>query len=192
MQGVTDEVATGRTPTEAERIPAAAEPVPSPLIVEAMKKAAVAWVAVDGRPAVALWCVPLEGALYVVSGPGEQSAPGLADAATATITHRGDHGGRIVTWPATVTRVLPDTEQWSTTAPLVAAKRLNAAGTGTELTQRWAAECALNRLTPGGAPLACGDSLPDGSLAAPPRDTPATRPARRPFRLHRVRRARRT
>jgi hypothetical protein len=160
----------------------------SPLVDEALKKAAVAWVAVDDHAAVALWCLQLDGALYVVSGPGEQSAPGLADAATATVTLRGDHGGQIVTWPAEVTRLVPGGEQWNTAAPLLAAKRLNARGTASEVVQRWAADCALTRLALAGAPLASGDSLPDGSLAAPPRETPAAQPTKRPFRLHRVRR----
>lgn len=159
----------------------------TPLVDEAMKKAAVAWVSIAGGPALALWCVPLDGALYVVSGPGEQTAPGLADATTAQVTLRGDHGGRIVTWPARVSRVEPGGEEWTATAPLVAAKRLNASGSSAELVQRWAAGCALNRLAPGGVPLA-GASLPAESLAAPPRETPAVSPTRKPFRLHRVRR----
>ncbi|MFI6760385.1 hypothetical protein ACIBF5_14735 [Micromonospora sp. NPDC050417] len=154
-----------------------------------MKKASIAWVSVDGGPGLALWCLPLEGGLYLVSGPGEQSAPGLADAATAAVTLRGDHGGRIVTWPAEVTRLLPGSEQWETNAPLVAAKRLNAPGTATELVERWASEgCALNRLAPAGVPLAEGGSLPDASDAAVPRESPAVRQTRKPFRLHRVRR----
>lgn len=161
---------------------------PSPLVAEAMKKAAVAWVTVEGNPAVALWCVPIEGVLYVISGPGEQAAPGLADAATAAVTFRGDHGGQIVTWPAVVSRVLPESERWTATAPLVAAKRLNASGTAAELIERWAAGCVLSGLTPVGPVLAEGATLPDDSLAAPPRDTPAVRRTRKPFRLHRVRR----
>ncbi|MEV4758985.1 hypothetical protein AB0J86_28355 [Micromonospora sp. NPDC049559] len=160
----------------------------SPLVEEAVKKAAVAWVAVgDGAP-VALWCLPVEGALYVVSGPGEQSAPGLADAASATVTLRGDHGGRIVTWPAEVSRVSPGSERWDEVAPQVAAKRLNAHGSTEEVLRRWAADCALNRLAPAGGPLAAGGSLPDDAQAAPPRRGPGVRPVRRPFRLHRVRR----
>ncbi|MER6593429.1 hypothetical protein ABT214_16570, partial [Micromonospora purpureochromogenes] len=118
-----------------------------------MKKAAVAWVSVGDGPALALWCVPLEGSLFVVSGPGEQSAPGLAEAAQARVTLRGDHGGRIVTWPARVTRLAPGTEAWETSAPLVAAKRLNAPGPTADLVARWAADgCALTRLAPAGAP----------------------------------------
>ncbi|GAB3968691.1 hypothetical protein GCM10027615_21090 [Plantactinospora veratri] len=160
----------------------------SPLVTEAVKKAAVAWVAVGHQPPVALWCFPLDGALFVVSGPGEQSAPGLAEAKTATVTLRGDHGGQIVTWPAEVIRVAPDGEQWATVAPQVAAKRLNASGSPVELAERWRAECVLSRLVPAGAPLAAGQTLPDDSLAAPPRETTAVRQTRRPFRLHRVRR----
>lgn len=159
-----------------------------PLVDEAMKKASVAWVAVGPRPPVALWCIPQDGALYIVSGPGEQSAPGLAEAETASVTLRGDHGGQIVTWPATVTRVAPESEQWSTLAPLVAAKRLNAPGSAAALVERWAAQCTLHRLAPAGAPLAAGATLPDEAQAAPPRETPAARPTRKPFRLHRVRR----
>ncbi|MET8350827.1 hypothetical protein [Micromonospora sp. NPDC005206] len=160
----------------------------TPLVDEAMKKAAVAWVSVAGGPALALWCAPLEGALFVVSGPGEQAAPGLADAAEAQVTLRGDHGGRIVTWPARVTRLRPGTEAWDTTAPLVAGKRLNASGPTADLVARWAAEgCAVNRLAPAGDALA-GADLPADAQAEPPRETPAVRATRKPFRLHRVRR----
>ncbi|MFF5174230.1 hypothetical protein ACFY3U_16545 [Micromonospora sp. NPDC000089] len=153
-----------------------------------MKKAAIAWVSVADGPARALWCVPLEGSLFVVSGPGEQAAPGLADATDARVSLRGDHGGRIVSWPARVTRVRPGTEGWENAAPLVAAKRLNAPGPTADLVARWAADdCALTRLTPAGAPDA-GAALPDGALAEPPRGAPVVRATRKPFRLHRVRR----
>ncbi|HWH00724.1 MAG TPA: hypothetical protein VNV66_15735 [Pilimelia sp.] len=166
--------------------PAAGPPL-DPLVEEAIKKAAVAWVAADG-PATALWCLPLDSALYVVSGPGEQAAPGLADAAVATVTLRGDHGGRIVTWPAQVTRVPPGSAQWAAVAPQLAGKRLNAPGPTEALVARWAAECVIHRLAPAGPPVAAGATLPDGSAAEPPRGSPAARPARRPVRLHRVRR----
>ncbi|MFI0796014.1 hypothetical protein ACH4OY_25520 [Micromonospora rubida] len=164
------------------------ERVATPLVDEAVKKAAVAWVGVVGEPARALWCVPVEGSLLVVSGPGEQPAPGLAEAAEAQVTLRGDHGGQIVTWQARVTRVAPGTEEWTALAPTVAGKRLNAPGPTADLVRRWAAEgCALVRLTPAGEP-ATGDRLPDSSLAEPPRPAPVVRATRRPFRLHRVRR----
>lgn len=168
-----------------EATPSPAEP--HPLVDEATKKAAVAWVAVGGGPGYAVWCVPLDGALYVVTGPGEQSVPGLADTDAATVTLRGDHGGRIVTWPARVSRLGPDDPDWPTLAPAVAGKRLNAPGPTADLVDRWAAECVLSRLVPAGPPLAAGESLPHAPLTAPPRPSPATRPTHRPFHLHRLR-----
>jgi len=157
-----------------------------PLVSEAMKKAAVAWLGVGDLAPYAVWCLWISDALYVVSGPGEQPAPGLAQASAVSVTARGDHGGRIVTWPASCERVRPGTELWDTVAPQLAGKRLNSAG-AEDLARRWAAECVVARLTPIGEPAEAGQTLPDGSLAAPPRESPAVRVTRKPFRLHRVR-----
>ena len=165
--------------------------VTHPVVDEAIKKAAVAWVSVADGPALALWCMPLEGALYVVSGPGEQNAPGLPDATRAAVSLRGDHGGRIVTWTADVERLTPGGEPWSTVAPQLAGKRLNASGTADALVERWAASgCAIVRLTPAGEPAQTGADLPATAQAEAPRETPARVPVRRPFRLHRVRKRR--
>jgi hypothetical protein len=159
------------------------------LVEEAMKKAAVAWITPDGSAeATAVWCLWLDGALYVVSGPGEQPAPGLAGADGAAVTVRGDHGGRIVTWPAAVSRVEPGGADWQAIAPQLAAKRLNSPGGAEETIARWAAGCVLNRLVPAGEPTEAGAALPDDAQAAPPRPSPAAAVTRRPFRLHRVRR----
>ena len=136
-----------------------------PLIAEAMKKAAVVWLAVGDARAYPVWCLWSDGALYVVSGPGEQPAPGLARATTAMVHARGDHGGQIVAWAARVERVPPDSEQWSSVAPQLAAKRLNSAVTG-ELVSRWADTAVVSRLVPSSDRLI---DLPDGSLTAPPR-----------------------
>jgi hypothetical protein len=155
-----------------------------PLVEEAMKKAAIAWLAPPGTAAYPVWCLWLDGSLYVVSGPGEQPAPGLGAAATAEVTARGDHGGRIVTWPAAVTRVEPETADWDQVVPQLAGKRLNAPGTAAQTQARWAAECVVSRLTPAGDPVM---PLPDGSGAAAPVPTPAARRTAKPFRLHRVR-----
>jgi len=123
-----------------------------PLITEAMKKAAVAWLEVAGQPAYPVWCLWSDGALYVVSGPGEQPAPGLAHARTVTVHARGDHGGRIVAWAAAVERVRPDSEQWSIVVPQLAGKRLNSAPTD-ELVSRWATKAVVNRLVPSSVPI---------------------------------------
>lgn len=149
-----------------------------------MAKAAVAWLGVADRAPYPVWCLWADDALYVVSGPGEQPAPGLADANRATVTARGDHGGRIVTWHAEVRRITPGSETWDTVAPRLAAKRLNG-DPAPRLIERWARECVLSELRP--TPQA-PDPLPDDSLAAPPPPTPAARTPRPPFRLHRVRR----
>jgi hypothetical protein len=152
-----------------------------PLVDEAGKKAAIAWL--DGRAA---WCAWFDDALYVVSGPGEQDLGELSTGVVVTL--RGDHGGRIVSWPAAVTRVEPGSEEWEKVAPQLAGKRLNSSGGTDEVVARWAAGCALYALRPGDGTVVTGADLPDGSLAEPPRATPAARPAKRPFRLHRVRR----
>jgi hypothetical protein len=134
-----------------------------------------------------LWCMPLEGSLIVVSGPGEQHAPGLADAARVSVRLRGDSGGLIVITEATVERLTPGTEEWTTVAPQLANKRLNVPGTADELVARWAESgCAVVRLTPAPDESVSAPNLPDSSQAEPPRETPARIEVRRPFRLHRV------
>jgi hypothetical protein len=158
-----------------------------PLVSEAMKKAAVAWIGVADEPSYAVWCLWVDDALYVVSGPGEQPAPGLARAPAVAVTARGDHGGRIVTWRARTERVRPGTELWRAIVPQLAGKRLNSPRTE-DLAERWATECVVSRLVPTGDVAEAGPTLPDGSLAAPPPESPAVRATRKPFRLHRVRR----
>jgi hypothetical protein len=161
--------------------------VTAALVDEAIKKAAVAWIAVGDGPAVGLWCMPFEGSLIVVSGPGEQHAPGLADAARVSVRLRGDSGGLIVITEATVERLTPGTEDWTTIAPQLANKRLNVPGTADELVARWAESgCAVVRLTPAADESVSAPNLPDSSQAEPPRETPARIEVRRPFRLHRV------
>jgi len=160
---------------------------PAPLIVAAMRKASVAWLArLPGQPpgrASTVWCLWLDDALYVVSGPGEQSVPGLAEADRCTVTARGDNGARIVTWPAAVRRVEPGGDEWDRVVPQLAAKRLNLPA-DEDTGARWAADCVVSRLSPAGEP----EPLPDGSLAAAPPDTPAARRVAAPFHLHRTRR----
>jgi hypothetical protein len=119
----------------------------NPLVNEAMKKAAVAWLTVGSRPAYAVWCMWTDGSLYVVSGPGEQPAPGLARAGTVTVQARGDHGGLIVEWTATVDSVRPGGDLWAVVAPQLAAKRLNG-DPAPLLLERWAEHAVVSRLEP--------------------------------------------
>ena len=153
-----------------------------PLVTEAMKKAAIAWLGLADLPPYPVWCLWVDGALFVVSGPGEQPEPGLAEATAVTVTARGDHGGQIIAWRAQAERVDPESETWAAVVPQLAGKRLNSASTG-QLAQQWATQCVVTRLVPLDEPP---DARPEGSLAATPRPSPAVRVTRKPFRLHRV------
>jgi hypothetical protein len=99
------------------------------LIAEAARKAGVLWVAPTGpagHPPVPAWQVWRDGASYLLTGPGEQSLPGLADAAECEVTARSaDTGGRIATWRASVERVERDSDEWRQVVPALAAARLN-------------------------------------------------------------------
>jgi hypothetical protein len=120
-------------------------------------------------------------------GADEQVIAGLIEAAAAgevvMVSLRGDHGGRIVTFPAEATRIDPADEAWGELVPPLAGKRLNGSGSAEELAARWAAGCAVIRLTPAGSSAA----MPEDAQLETPRPTSATRIPRRPFRLHKVR-----
>src|SRR5215475_961136 len=105
-----------------------------------MKKAAVVWLSIADAPAYPVWCLASGDALHVVTGPGEQPVPGLADAATVRVSARGDHGGQVASWVATVEPVEPGTPAWDEVAPALAGKRLNAPGPSAALVERWARE----------------------------------------------------
>jgi hypothetical protein len=163
--------------------------VTSAVLDEALKKAALAWVSVGAGPALGLWCLPLDGSLIVVTGPGEQFAPDLPGAARATVRLRGDNGGLIVVAEMTVARILPGSDDWDTAAPQLAAKRLNAHGSTDDVVTRWVeAGCTVLRLSPADEATVTAPDLPADSAAAEARETPARVEVRRPFRLHKVRR----
>lgn len=160
-----------------------------PLAEEAAKKAAVAWVGLGDGPAYCVWVLPLEGRLYVITGPGEQSLPGLAEALAqglpASVTLRGDHGGSIVTYRAAIAEIKSNTTVFEFVAPQLAAKRLNASGTIEAVVARWAQECLLVALIAESEDVST--DLADKSQPHPPRPAPGIRETRKPFRLHRVR-----
>lgn len=156
-----------------------------PLVAEAMKKAEIAWITTDTRPAYPVWCLWIDDALYLVSGGDEQPAPGLASATVAIVSARGDHGGRIVAWTASVSVVSPEGGTWADITTQLAGKRLNASGTSQALIDRWAAQSVVIRLVPVDDRV---NAVATGSGAAVPRSTPATPRTAKPFRLHRVKR----
>ncbi|MEU3525995.1 hypothetical protein AB0E62_19380 [Streptomyces sp. NPDC038707] len=142
------------------------------LIEEAVKKSGLIWVRAAGAPAArALWHVWHEGAVCVVGdGPGEQPLAGLADGGSAEVSVRSkDKGGRLVTFPVTVSEAASGSEEWQAAVAELKGKRLNAPD-GEEMPARWARECRVLRLVPTGPVL----PLPDGDLAARPVATPVT------------------
>ncbi|MEV8555038.1 hypothetical protein AB0478_00955 [Streptomyces sp. NPDC051917] len=146
------------------------------LIEEASKKSGLIWVRAAGASAArALWHVWHEGAVCLVGdGPGEQPLEQLVDGGTAEVTVRSkDKGGRLVTFPATVSELPSGSEEWEAAVAELKGKRLNAPD-GEEMPARWARECRVLRLAPAGSVA----PLPDGSLAERPVATPAT--TRRP------------
>ncbi|WP_328319481.1 hypothetical protein [Streptomyces sp. NBC_00388] len=140
------------------------------LVEEATKKSGLIWVRGSG-PARALWHVWHDGAaLLVGDGPGEQPLPGLADGAPAEVTVRSkDKGGRLVAWSAVTAELAPRSQAWEAAVAELRGKRLNSPD-GEAMVERWARECRVVRLVPGGTQT----GLPDGSLAAAPLPTPAT------------------
>jgi hypothetical protein len=168
-------------------VTASPAPVP-PLVVEATKKAGLIWVTASGQRPAPAWLHWRDTCAYVVTGPGEQPLPGLAEAAECDVTVRsGDTGGRIVTWRARVDRVQPGGEEWQQVVPAMVTARLNLRDAA-EAEARWAATAAVLRLTPTGELVEAGGSLPTGSLAEPPPPSPARTPTRIPTTLHRRRR----
>lgn len=141
------------------------------LVEEATKKSGLIWVRGTG-PARALWHVWHEGAAHLVGdGPGEQPLPaGLTDGSAAEVTVRSkDKGGRLIAWTATVTELAPHSEEWEAAVLELKGKRLNAPD-AEQMTERWARECRVLRLTPG----EFRTELSDSSHAAAPLPTPAT------------------
>lgn len=162
------------------------------LVEEACRKSGLVWLALPGsageRPA---WHVWHEGAVWVVHGGREQPLPGLQGAPTVLVTVRSkDKGGRLVSFTARAQDVAEGTPEWAGAAAVLRAKRLNAPD-GEAQVERWARESVLTRLEPTGEVPERPGAMPDGSLAAAPRPTPATTLARLPFVLGR-RRGRRT
>jgi hypothetical protein len=163
------------------------DPETHPLVSEVMKKAAIVWIGVGDRPAAPAWTLWIDGAAYLIEGGAEQPVPGLTEAAACTVTARSSSThARIVTWEAAVSRIQPDTDDWRRVAPQLLAKRLNLSGAKDNL-GRWASECSLLCLTPGGA-VALGPALPDDRLDAAPPLTPAATRTTIPYTIGLTRR----
>jgi hypothetical protein len=137
------------------------EPGRLALIAEATKRAGLIWitvpdVAVPGGTGVApnrprpVWHVWRDAA-YVLTGPGEQDVPGLADAPLVTVSVASkDTGGLLVGWAARVSRVEPGSAEWSGIIGALLAGRLNEPESpgAPSPAERWAQTGDVYRLTP--------------------------------------------
>jgi hypothetical protein len=153
------------------------------LVEEACKKSSLLWIAVPGLRDRAVWHVWQEhegrGAVYLVTGGGEQNVPGLSDGQTVRVTVRSkDKGGRLATWTGLVGRVQPDSAEWAEVVPTLHSKRLNAHD-GESQPERWTAQSAIFRIAPQGPLLEGPGRYGRGSGAATVQSGAATTVTRR-------------
>ena len=118
-------------------------------VEDALRRAGVVWVALDGRPARAVWHVWHDGAVHVVAGGDEQDLPGAQDAVRGVVVvrDRGALSGRLPDVDVDVVRLRPGTPEWDAATPVLAARRLNATDAAT-LPERWARRSVVLRLQP--------------------------------------------
>jgi 8-oxo-dGTP diphosphatase len=133
------------------------------VVAEATRRAGVVWLTVPpSRTAYPVWHIwraveaagqdpPPPGAAYLVTGPGEQPAPGLGAAGQVTVTVPSkDSGGTLVTWTAGVRQVEPGSAEWDAVIGPLVAGRLNspADSSAASPAARWARSCAVFCLVP--------------------------------------------
>jgi ADP-ribose pyrophosphatase YjhB (NUDIX family) len=136
---------------------------PVALIAEATRRAGVVWLTVPPeRTAFPVWQIwrtvdgtgadpPAPGAAYLVTGPGEQPAPGLGAAGQVTVTVPSKQsGGALVIWTAAVRSVDPGSAEWDAVIGVLVAGRRNAvlAPGEASLADRWARSGTVYRLVP--------------------------------------------
>lgn len=154
------------------------------LVAELGKKTSVCWLHYSGSTH-AVWHSWVDGALYVVSGGTEQPLPGIAEVDRVDVTMRSkENGGRLVTWVAEASAVLPEDELWGPVTTALVSARLNlpdlaAAAAG------WAETSRVTRLVPTGEVREEPGSLSDDAHRAVPRPSPATTRGPLPRVLHR-------
>ncbi|TYB56751.1 hypothetical protein FXF51_42295 [Nonomuraea sp. PA05] len=114
------------------------------VIQEGAKKSGILWLTLD-RPRLA-WHAWHDGAIYLVTGGEEQALPGLDGLDRVRVTLRSkDNGARLVEFEAAVSVV--DQAAAADVVAVLAKERLNARDSE-HLTERWARESTVWRLTP--------------------------------------------
>jgi hypothetical protein len=95
-----------------------------------------------------------------------------------------ENGGRLVTWVAAPSGVLPDDERWAPVTAALVSGRLNLPDLGTAA-EEWARTSRVTRLEPTGELVESPGALSADSHVATPKPTPATTRGRLPKVLHR-------
>jgi hypothetical protein len=151
------------------------------LLSEAGKKSGLLWIDIPGDRAWPAWHVWLDGAAYVVTGPGEQTLPTLP--ADLAVTFRSKStGGRLVTVPAQASVVTPYDKRWEDVTAALKGSRLNApAG---DIITRWAKEATIYALMPQGDALEGPGSYSQQSRATQAAPTPATTRTWHPWHIN--------
>ena len=112
-----------------------------------MRRSAIAWVLPDGDDrAYPVWYLWHGGAMYAVSGGGEQDLP-VCERATVIARSKEQPAERAGSWPAAVASVEPGSALWAEVTPLLQERRLNAVD-GEGQAQRWAQESVVQALRP--------------------------------------------
>lgn len=124
---------------------------------KAVSKGEIVWLTVPPVPAgrrtgkahtQPVWFLYDNGKLFLLSGPGEQDVPGLADAAEVEITARSkDLRSRVARVRAKVRRIPADSDEFGQRAEKMLAGRLNLPD-GDAALDRWARDCVMVELTP--------------------------------------------
>jgi hypothetical protein len=159
------------------------------LVKEAGSKSGLLWVRPAPDRAWPAWHVWLDGAAYVVSGPGEQELPPL-DGPVDLVLRSKDTWARLLTLRATATTVTPEDADWDDVTAALKAARLNAPDPE-HLVERWARSNTVTRLAPTGGVLEAPERYDESSGAAAPPPTPATTSGWAPWHLRGRRRTRR-
>ncbi|NUO98220.1 MAG: hypothetical protein HOV96_10090 [Nonomuraea sp.] len=113
-------------------------------VEEGAKKSGILWLTLD-RPRLA-WHAWHDGAIYLVTGGDEQHLPGLDGLDRVRVTLRSkDNGARLVEFEAAVSVV--DQSAAPEAVAVLAKERLNAPDSE-HITERWARDSTVLRLTP--------------------------------------------
>ncbi len=162
------------------------------LIAELAKKTGVSWLTYERwngrayeRITQAAWHVWVDDALYVVSGGTEQLLPALEHAERVEVTMRSkENGGRLLTWVAEASAVLPEDERWEPVTAALVSDRLNVPDLKTAADE-WAKTARVTRLAPTGELVEQPDALSTDAHLATPKPTRAITRGALPKVLHR-------